>query len=450
MGELAASIAHEVNQPLCAIVSNAQAARHLLAAESLDLDEAREAVQDIAKDGQRASEVIARIRGFLQKAPPEHAPVDVNDLIREVCAVMRHDMSRRGVAIKLELADDLPSVLGRRIPLQQVILNLMANGADAMSSGARALRLLVIRSSADAAGTLTVTVRDAGVGIERADADRIFDAFFTTKPAGMGMGLAICKSIITGHGGAITALPNAEGGTTFQFTLPGYSSPSRSGAEGAAAREGGRVGHDRRRPGRVRGRRRPVGPQGAGPALEDRGVPLRDLRFGGRVPPPARPDVPACLILDMNLPGLNGMDLQRTLAKRNVRLPVIFLTGYGDIRLSVRAMKGGAADFLSKPFNPRELLSAVRHALAAQEETRQADADAAETRRRAAALSPREREVMALVVNGMLNKQAGSKLGVCEKTVKVHRARVMQKMGAESLAALVRMSEKIGVPPPRP
>jgi PAS domain S-box-containing protein len=220
MGELAASIAHEVNQPLCAIVTNAQAVRHMLDGGG-DLTEVREAVQDIARDGQRASAVIARIRGLLRKAPPRRAAVGVNDLIREVCALTRGEMARRGVAVKLELAEGLPAVSADRVQLQQVILNLMANGADAMDGVAREARELVVRSDADGAGAVAVAVQDAGAGIPPGDVERVFDPFFTTKAGSIGMGLAICKSIVQAHGGRIGAGPNAGRGATVRFTLPG-------------------------------------------------------------------------------------------------------------------------------------------------------------------------------------------------------------------------------------
>jgi C4-dicarboxylate-specific signal transduction histidine kinase len=220
LGELAASIAHEVNQPLCAIVSNAQAAQRMLAAGGFRPEEVEEALEDIVSDGQRASEVIGRIRGFLQNAPAEHSPVEVNNLIREMAALVRGEMAKRGVTIKLELADRLPLVTGNRIQLQQVILNLTTNAADAMDRVARGLRELVIRSSGDATGTVAVAVRDAGIGIDPKNLDRVFDAFFTTKPSGMGMGLAICKSIIKAHDGAIWVRSNPDRGATFHLTLP--------------------------------------------------------------------------------------------------------------------------------------------------------------------------------------------------------------------------------------
>jgi PAS domain S-box-containing protein len=220
MGELAASIAHEINQPLCAIVSNAQGLQRMFAGVRFDPGEVREALQDITEDGRRASAVIARIRSFLQKAPVPHAPVDVNDLVREVSALMRGELARRGVTLKLELADGLPPVLGDRVQLQQVILNLMSNAADAMDRVAREFRELVISSTGDGAGKVTLAVKDAGVGLDPGNAPHIFDAFFTTRPGGIGLGLAICKSIVEAHGGRIWASPNADWGATFQFTLP--------------------------------------------------------------------------------------------------------------------------------------------------------------------------------------------------------------------------------------
>jgi FixJ family two-component response regulator len=155
------------------------------------------------------------------------------------------------------------------------------------------------------------------------------------------------------------------------------------------------------------------------------------------------PDGPACLVLDVSMPGLNGLDVQRALAERNAGLPVVFVTGHGDIPMTVRAMRAGATDFLPKPCKGADLVAAVQRAVAVHAESRQVRSHSADLRQRAEALTPREREVMWLVVTGMLNKQTGYRLGVTEKTVKVHRARVMHKMGADSLAELVRMSEQL-------
>ena len=160
------------------------------------------------------------------------------------------------------------------------------------------------------------------------------------------------------------------------------------------------------------------------------------------------PNVPACVVLDVHMPGLSGLDLQRTLAERAACLPIVFITGHGDIPMSVQAMKAGAVDFLPKPFRDEDLLAAVRQGIARHRETQQAEAEVVEIRQRAETLSPREREVMALVVSGKLNKQTGHQLGVTVRTIKVHRAHVMHKMHAGSLAELVRMAERIGIPAP--
>jgi signal transduction histidine kinase len=182
--------------------------------------EVDETLEDIVRDGQRASAVIARIRGLFNKVPVERTAIDLDKLIREVANLTRWEMNRRGILVKLELADKLPSVMGDRVQLQQVILNLMTNAADAMENVASDRNELIIRSAEDETGNVVVSVKDCGVGIDAPNSKRLFDSFFTTKSDGMGMGLAICKSITEAHGGTIWASPNADGGSTFQFTLP--------------------------------------------------------------------------------------------------------------------------------------------------------------------------------------------------------------------------------------
>jgi FixJ family two-component response regulator len=162
------------------------------------------------------------------------------------------------------------------------------------------------------------------------------------------------------------------------------------------------------------------------------------------------PNAPGCLVLDVQMPGLNGLELQRTLEEENVRLPIVFITGHGDIPMSVRAMKAGATDFLPKPFDDQNLLDAVRQAVAKDAQARRQRADFSVLQERVESLSPREREVLGLVVSGMLNKQIGHMLGVTEKTIKVHRGQVMRKMQAGSLAELVRMAQKLDIQSPPP
>jgi PAS domain S-box-containing protein len=220
MGELAASIAHEINQPLTAIVTNADACALWLTSEPPNLEEARAAVDCIAQDGTRASEVIRHIRAMFTKDTPERTTVQVNELIREVCALLQAGASRNQVELQTELANDLPPAMGDRVQLEQVIVNLALNGIEAMGAVTDRPRHLVIRSERQNPEELLVAVRDSGAGIDPKDFKRIFDAFFTTKAQGMGMGLSICRSIVEAHGGRLWASANGDYGATLQFTLP--------------------------------------------------------------------------------------------------------------------------------------------------------------------------------------------------------------------------------------
>ena len=220
MGALAASISHEVNQPLAAVVTNADACAIWLSSNPPNLEEARAAVESIAQQGTRASDVVRHIRAMFTKAAPETARINLNELLREVIALMEAEAARNHVTIQDKLAAGLPATMGDRIQLQQVIMNLILNGIEAMNAVSDRPRVLEIRSEMQGADEILVAVRDSGTGIDPADAKRIFDAFFTTKAQGMGMGLAISHSIIEAHGGRLWATANREHGATFQFTLP--------------------------------------------------------------------------------------------------------------------------------------------------------------------------------------------------------------------------------------
>ena len=223
LGELTASIAHEVNQPLAAIVTNGNACLRWLAGPQPNFDEAQHAVERIIKDSYRASEVISRVRSLVKKAPPRNDPVDLNDVILEVFALAQSEAGRSRVILNSKLADGLPPVLGDRVQLQQVILNLVVNGIEAMSDTNEGERELTVSSSKDESNNLVVAVRDSGHGLDAANLERVFDAFFTTKSHGMGMGLAISRTIIESHGGRLWATSNSPKGAVFQFTLPAAS-----------------------------------------------------------------------------------------------------------------------------------------------------------------------------------------------------------------------------------
>ena len=220
MGALAASISHEVNQPLAAVVTNADACMMWLASEPPNLEEARAAMECVAQQGTRASDIIRHIRAMFTKTTAERTKVQINDLISEVGVLTEGAASRNQVTLHTELATDLPTILGDRVQLQQVIVNLILNGIEAMSSVVDRPRRLVIRSQMQNSDEVLVAVRDSGVGISPNDEKRIFDAFYTTKSEGMGMGLSISHSIIDAHGGRLWASSNGDHGATVQFTLP--------------------------------------------------------------------------------------------------------------------------------------------------------------------------------------------------------------------------------------
>ncbi len=191
--------------------------------ETPDLNDVRGTVEWIVKDGNRAGEVIQRVRGLLKKADAQKPPLDVNDTINEVAALLQHELAAQHVTLRLELAPALPLTIADRVQLQQVIINLVMNGAEAMQAVTDRRRALVIQSHRDEADQVVVTVTDSGIGIPAETAARLFDAFFSTKPSGLGIGLSICRSIIADHGGRLWATDNAAGpGATFQFALPSH------------------------------------------------------------------------------------------------------------------------------------------------------------------------------------------------------------------------------------
>ncbi len=220
IGELTASIAHEVNQPLAAVVANADACVAWLSREQPDLAEARAAADRATQGATKASEVIARIRTLITKATPEKSPVQFNQVIKETSALAAGQASRNDVAIEFDLSPDLPYVLGDSIQFQQVVLNLLMNGIEAMSNVTGRPRKLVLRTETLSSGQIRVSVKDLGVGVNADVMPRLFEPFFTTRAKGMGMGLPISRSIIEAHGGRLWAESDSSGGAIFQFTLP--------------------------------------------------------------------------------------------------------------------------------------------------------------------------------------------------------------------------------------
>jgi len=225
MGQLSASIAHEINQPLTAIAANSDTCLYWLSREEADLAKARAAAQRLAKDARRASEIIARIKALMNKTPVERAPLDINDAIRDVMKLTEGELRRHRITMLAELHESAPRINGDRVQLQQVILNLILNSIESMMLVEDRPRTLSITSRVVDDKMVEVSIHDTGVGLGSTVVDRLFDAFFTTKHNGTGMGLAICRSIIEAHDGQISAIPGAQFGAIFQFSLPTADGP---------------------------------------------------------------------------------------------------------------------------------------------------------------------------------------------------------------------------------
>ena len=223
IGHLSASIAHEVNQPIGATLNNASAALHWLSKEPADLEKARQALNRIFANGNRASEVIGRMRALFKKAPLRTEDVDINGAILEVIGLTRGEVMKNGISVQSHLVEGLPLIQGDRVQLQQVIMNLIINAVEALSSVREGSRELVITTGKGELDDVLVVVRDSGPGLSSAGLERIFEAFYTTKPGGLGMGLSICRTIIEAHGGRLWVTAAQPQGATFQFTLPAQS-----------------------------------------------------------------------------------------------------------------------------------------------------------------------------------------------------------------------------------
>jgi PAS domain S-box-containing protein len=228
LGELSGALAHELNQPLTAILSNAQACRHLLAREPVDVAEVREILDDIVQDDKRAGEVIRRLRALLEKGEAQLQPLDLNEVVRDVLVLAHADLINRNIAVDLRLAADPPQIRGDRVQLQQVLLNLIMNACDAMQATPPAERTIGLATSSDRDGWVRLAVSDSGHGILANVRDRIFEPFFSTKETGLGLGLAVCRSIVTAHGGRLEGDNNGVSGATFALLLPALADTGRS------------------------------------------------------------------------------------------------------------------------------------------------------------------------------------------------------------------------------
>jgi len=437
VGALTAAIAHEINQPLAAILSNAQAGLARLAKGDAPAAALREILESVVRDDKRAAETIRAMRALLRREEGRHERVDLAEVLREVLQLLAAELARQGVHAELALEPGC-CVVGDKTQIGQVALNLVLNALAAMEQRPRGERSLRLAAARTADGRVAVEVRDAGEGIAADRLERIFEPFQTTRKDGLGLGLAICRSIVEAHGGSIGVEPNSDRGVTFRFELaaaasaPAEQAPPRREipAVQAAARSGPLiclVDDDAA----VR--------ESTARLLAAEGYAVLSYASAEAFLAAAPFGETGCVVLDLQLPGMSGIELQERLAGVPDAPPVVFLAGSGDVDAGVAAMKRGAVDFLAKPADQAPLLAALRAALEQRAGRRTLALQRDVLAERLARLSAREREVMAQVIRGRLNKQIAATLNIALQTVKQHRARVMEKMEAGSVAELMRI-----------
>jgi FixJ family two-component response regulator/signal transduction histidine kinase len=438
VGALTAAIAHEINQPLAAILSNAQAGLALLERGDAAPQAMREILEAVVHDDKRAAEAIRSMRAMLRRDEGERERIDLGETLREVLQLLAAEVSRKGVHVTLDLQDGC-WVRANKTQIAQVALNLVINASAAMEHSPAHERRLRVMATRTADERVAVAVTDSGGGIATEPLDAVFEPFWTTRMDGLGLGLAICRSIVEAHGGSIAIERNPDRGVTFRFDLPAAEAdgavPLAATARAvpvnsAAARSGPLLCLVDADAAARDSLARLLAAQGYAlvsyPSAE---AFLADAAFGEI----------GCVVLDLQLPGISGIALQERLAGTPGAPPLVFLTGSDDVAAGIAAMKRGAVDFLAKPVDGTLLLAAVRSALERNAGARMVALQRGALAERLARLSVREREVMEQVVQGRLNKQIAAALGIALQTVKQHRARVMEKMEARSVAELIRL-----------
>ena len=428
MGQMASALAHELNQPLTAIANYMNAAKRTIGAtDDPKIQRAQELMEKAAQQTLRAGTIIRNLREFIEKRETDRAHENLNKVVEEAIALGLAGSADANVRIRVDLDPRLPAVLIDKIQIEQVLINLIRNSIEAMQGMDR--RELTIVTKPDEAGFAEIAVSDTGPGLPPEVSSRLFHPFVTTKEKGMGIGLTICQSIVESHGGRIWASPNPEGGVA--ISLPAAVDERDQGITTVKATVFV-VDDDADVRASVRA------------LLEAESLPVETYESAvaflaegafGR----------GCVVADIRMPDMDGLELQQELTRRQIGLPVIIVTGHGDVALAVRAMKAGAVDFIEKPFDADLLLDSIRRALETGERTQ---ARASEAKAAAAAISQltaREREVLEHLIARQPNKVIAYELGISPRTVEIHRARVMEKLKAHSLSDLVRLGLAAGL-----
>ncbi len=459
IGEMASLLSHELNQPLAAIASYASGSLNLMDQPDAETPTLlRQALQRVAEQAERAGRVIKSVHDFVRRREQLREAIGVDLLVEAVLPLVRLQARKSGAAVQTDVPQPAPRVVCDRTMVEQVLLNLARNAIQAMEHDSDpAARVLRIRVRQTHERWVTFYVADAGPGIDRDLGARLFTPFFTTRSEGMGLGLSLCRTVVEQHGGAMdfdSPVPGTRTGTEFRFTLPAAPAPKLADSRARRAPDTDYMSLT-------------LDPRLGLPVVylvDDEDVVrdalawlLRSRRLlsegfasaeafwqhlqaqrGGSA---AWPTSPACLVLDVRMPGTSGLELFERLVDAALlpALPVIFLTGHGDVPTAVAAVKRGAFDFVEKPFSNNALVDRVEQALALSAADIARRREQSRRVRRTAELTERELEVMRLVIEGHPNKRIADALGISVRTVEVHRARVFEKMDVKSAVELANL-----------
>eukprot|EP01032_Pedospumella_encystans_P018158 gene18158-20679_t len=417
MGEMASSVAHELNQPLTAISNYCSGMISRIKNKQVKEDDLVWALEKTAHQAQRAGQIILRIRSFVKRSEPNRMLSDVSAMVSESLELAEIELRRRHVRLSHYVAARLPQLLVDPILIEQVLINLMKNAAESIDNanrpvGQRHVELRVVPTTRDEQSVVEFSVSDSGQGLPPEVIDRVYEAFFSTKVEGMGIGLNLCRSIIESHQGRISAqnIYNADDviGCRFCFWIPVHTTLTEE--------------------------------QPTEWLLEGKDYRVRCYDSAESFISRYDPREVACLIADIRMGGMTGLELQDRLIERRSPLPIVFITGHGDVPMAVNTMKKGAMDFIQKPFKEEELLGLVERML---DEAREAFAGHQQAASRDALLSKltgREAQVLERIVAGRLNKQIADDLGISIKTVEAHRANIMEKLNANTVADLLKIA----------
>ncbi len=424
LGQVTATLAHELNQPLAAVCLQADMAARLAASNGQVQTELTAALAEIAEQSARAAEILRGVRRMARRTSLCRDAIDLNDAARGVVRLMEWQARRAGVAVHLRLAADrLETAFGDRTQIEQVLFNLIQNAIEATARLIDGPREVTVETVAEAE-SVTVIVRDTGPGL--ADPGRVFERFYTTKPNGTGLGLAISRSIVEAHGGRLRAEPAVGGRDRVLVHAAGDPQGELVTAEPTVFV----VDDDEA----VR--------RALTTAIALLGHPVLVFASAQEFLAAYQPTQHGCLVLDIKMPGMTGLELQRKLADAGATIPIVMISGHADVRMAVEAMTLGAVTLLEKPFRLEELLEHIRQALKKDQDNRAARHLHDETAVRLAQLSVKEREVLDMLAAGKTNREMAEQLGLSVRAVEDRRARLMRKVEAESLADLVRLFER--------